>query len=40
MAADVPPPGGGLPFVALDDIAGVADLVLRHAVDVGALGKG
>lgn len=30
-AADAPPPGG-LPHVALDDIAGVAELLLRHAV--------
>jgi molybdopterin-guanine dinucleotide biosynthesis protein B len=41
VAADVPPPPGrGLPFAALDDVAGVADLALRHAADVEALGQG
>lgn len=38
VAADVSPPGG-LPFVLLDDIAGIAELVLRHAADVETLGK-
>jgi molybdopterin-guanine dinucleotide biosynthesis protein B len=38
VAADVPPPptGRGLPFAALDDIAGIADLVLRHAAGIEA----
>jgi hypothetical protein len=36
IAADVTPPCD-LPHVALDDIEGVADLVLRHAVPLSAL---
>jgi molybdopterin-guanine dinucleotide biosynthesis adapter protein len=42
VAADAPPPppGRGLPFAALDDTAAVAELVLRHAADVEALGMG
>jgi molybdopterin-guanine dinucleotide biosynthesis protein B len=40
VAADAPPPAGGLPFVLLDDIAGVAELALRHAADVETLWKG
>ena len=41
VAADVaPPPAGHLPFVLLDDIAGVAELALRHAADVETLWKG
>ena len=40
VAADTPPPGSGLPFASLDDIAAIADLVLRHAADVEAFGKG
>jgi molybdopterin-guanine dinucleotide biosynthesis protein B len=41
VAADVPPPSGGeLPFASLDDTDGVAELVLRHAADVGTLWKG
>jgi molybdopterin-guanine dinucleotide biosynthesis adapter protein len=42
VAADVPPPpatGGDLPFAALDDVAGIAELALRHAADVEALGE-
>jgi molybdopterin-guanine dinucleotide biosynthesis protein B len=36
LAADVPPPGCGraLPWVGLDDVEGVAELVLRLAVGV------
>jgi molybdopterin-guanine dinucleotide biosynthesis protein B len=36
LAADVPPPGRGraLPWVGLDDVEGVAELVLRFAVGV------
>jgi molybdopterin-guanine dinucleotide biosynthesis protein B len=36
VAADVRPPGDGIPFAPLDDTAGVADLVLRHAADIEA----
>jgi molybdopterin-guanine dinucleotide biosynthesis adapter protein len=38
VAADVPPPppGGDLPFTSLDDIDGIAELVLRFAVDLDA----
>jgi molybdopterin-guanine dinucleotide biosynthesis adapter protein len=38
VAADVPLPATGrdLPFAALDDIAGIADLVLRHAAPIEA----
>ena len=36
VAADAPPQGGDIPFVSLDDTAGIADLVLRHAVDIEA----
>jgi molybdopterin-guanine dinucleotide biosynthesis protein B len=36
VASDVPPPAA-LPHVALDDMEGVADLVLRHAVPLSAL---
>jgi len=36
-ASDVaPPPPGDLPWVPLDDTARIADLVLRHAVDIDA----
>jgi molybdopterin-guanine dinucleotide biosynthesis protein B len=38
VAADVPPPGGGLPFVRLDDTEGIAELVLRHAAGIETLG--
>jgi molybdopterin-guanine dinucleotide biosynthesis protein B len=34
VASDVKPPGP-LPWVGLDDIEGVAELALRHAVDIG-----
>ena len=35
VAADgPPPPGTGLPFAHLDDIAGIADLALRYAADI------
>lgn len=34
-ASDVPPPGE-LPWVPVDDTARIADLVLRHAVDIEA----
>lgn len=36
IAADVPPPAD-LPHVGLDDIEGVADLVLRHAMPLSVL---
>jgi molybdopterin-guanine dinucleotide biosynthesis protein B len=36
VAADIPPPAG-LPHVALDDIEGLADLVLRHAVPLASV---
>jgi molybdopterin-guanine dinucleotide biosynthesis adapter protein len=35
VASDVPPPAD-LPWIPLDDIGGIADLVLRHAVDITA----
>ena len=38
VAADVRPPGGVLPYVALDDIDGVAGLALRHAADAASFG--
>jgi molybdopterin-guanine dinucleotide biosynthesis protein B len=39
IAADVAPPSA-LPHVALDDIEGIADLVLEHAVPLAALQRG
>lgn len=35
IASDVPPPDAGLPRAHLDDIAAIADLVLRHATPLG-----
>lgn len=35
VASDVPPPPAPLPWVHLDDIDGLADLILRFAVPVG-----
>ena len=40
VAADVPPPGGALPFASLDDVDGIAELALRHAADVDTLLRG
>ncbi len=37
IASDLSPPGGALPRVALDDVDGVAELVLRFAVGIEAL---
>lgn len=36
VASDAPPPDGRLPFASLDDVAGIADLALRHAAEIGA----
>ena len=36
VASDLRPPGADLPWVPLDDTEGIADLVLRHAVDIDA----
>jgi molybdopterin-guanine dinucleotide biosynthesis adapter protein len=36
VAADAPPPDRDLPFASLDDIDGIAELVLRLAVDLDA----
>jgi molybdopterin-guanine dinucleotide biosynthesis adapter protein len=37
VAADIPPPAGrDLPFASLDDVDGIAELVLRYAMDLDA----
>jgi molybdopterin-guanine dinucleotide biosynthesis adapter protein len=36
VASDVAPPGGALPWANLDDIEGVARLVLHHAAEIGS----
>jgi molybdopterin-guanine dinucleotide biosynthesis adapter protein len=36
VAADLRPPRADLPWVPLDDAEGIADLVLRYAVDIAA----
>jgi molybdopterin-guanine dinucleotide biosynthesis protein B len=35
IAADVPLPQAKVPVVGLDDIEGICDLLLKHAVPVG-----
>jgi hypothetical protein len=41
VAADIPPPAGrDLPFASLDDIDGIAELVLRYAMDLDAFRNG